>query len=271
MTPPKGCRSAIFLSARMKATRLPNKQLLEIGGRSITAHLIDRLKKSRKPALIALTTSTHPDDAVLVKLAEAEGIQSFCGSPEDKLNRYLEAARHFAVDFAAIVDGDDPFCDPEIIDRTIELYEETGVDYIAGKNLPVGVACHGVSTRALQRVCEMKSERDTEVWGHYFTQTGLFDVRTFEPDPHFRRPDLRMTLDYPQDFDFFKEIFKHLYQSGQVFSLVAILQLLDAHPEIVAINREIQAIYEKNLQRITKIPRLRTTDEPTVGLRKGGD
>jgi len=46
-----------------------------------------------------------------------------------------------------------------------------------------------------------------------------------------------MTLDYPEDLDFFKTIFDTLYQKNKVFSLSKILNLLDSQPEIIEINK----------------------------------
>jgi spore coat polysaccharide biosynthesis protein SpsF len=248
--------TAIFLSARMKSTRLPNKQMLEIKGRSITAHLIDRLKQAKRPSMIALTTSTHPQDLPLVELARKEGIEPFQGSPEDKLDRYLAAAKKWNIEFIAVVDGDDPFCDPEVIDQVIARYQAEKADYIIAPGLPVGVTCKGVRVEALREICERKSESDTEVWDAYFTQTGRFKVAHVEMEAPLRRTDVRMTLDYQEDFRFFEAIFEHLYRPGRVFSLREILELCDRHPEIPAINSSVQALYEANLARITKAPRL---------------
>ena len=236
----------------MKFVRLPNKQMREILGRPITAHIIDRLKTSTLAQRIVLTTSTHPDDAVFADLARQEGIDFFKGSPEDRLERYLHAADHFRADFVVVVDGDDPFCDPEIIDETIRRYQKSNADYTSCKNLPLGVTSHGLKVEALRQICARKQDDEPELWVGYFTETGLFKVDLFEPDPALRRPEFRMTLDYPEDFAFFSAVFQNLYTPGQVFTLRQILDLLDHHPEIAALNSRCKAIYEENLQRIRK-------------------
>lgn len=251
-------KSAIFLSARMKSTRLPKKQMEPVCGRPITAHLIDRLKTARKADLIVMATSTHPDDRVLLDLAKQEGIESFAGSPPDRLDRYWKAAQHFGVDFMAIVDGDDPFCDPEYIDRTLALRESEGAQFIYTKGLPLGGTSIGLETKALAQICEQKDEEEPELWVSYFTETGLFKVLYPQADAEVRRPEIRMTLDYPEDLAFFKAIFEKLYKPRQVFSLRQILALLDAHPEIVALNSSCAEKYEANLKRIRRAPQLKS-------------
>lgn len=249
----RSLRSAIFLSVRNKATRLPGKVLLDLGGATVTERLIERLRQTCEADGIVVTTSTHPDDASLVETAERCGVEAFRGSEADKLDRYLQAARVFGAELVAVVDGDDPFCDPRYIDRLLVELRESGVDFATVAGLPVGVAANVVRVSALERICAIKTEQDTEVWAGYFTRTGLFRTRTLTADPSHRAPHLRMTLDYPEDYDFFRAVFQHLHQPGRVFSLDDIMGFLKRHPEIGEINRVATARYEANLRHIEKI------------------
>ncbi len=246
-------RSAIFLSVRNKATRLPGKAFLDLGGAPVTQRLLERLRESRETDRVVLTTSTHPDDAVLVDLARRAGVEAFRGSEDDKLDRYLQAARAHGADFVVVVDGDDPLCDPGYIDRVIRRGRESGADYVRCTGLPVGVAAGGIRVAALARVCALKTEADTEVWGGYFTETGLFTVVELAADPAHTAPHLRMTLDYPEDYAFFQEVFRELGEGGRVFTLDEVFALLARRPDIAKINQGAQAAYEANLRRITRI------------------
>ncbi len=243
-------KTALFLTARTRSTRLPRKALLEIQGKPVIQHLIERLKQARKPDIFVLCTSTHPDDEVLAELARANGIYSFQGDETDLLVRWNHAARHYQVDFVAAADGDDLFCDPQALDRTVERFRKTGADYIKWEGLPFGAAPYGMKASAIEKICEIKDDSETEGSGRYFTQTGLFRVETLSvEDPALRRPDVRMTLDYPEDFAFFEEVFRRLYVPGRVFGLKEILALLEEHPEIREINHPLQAMYEREFQR----------------------
>jgi spore coat polysaccharide biosynthesis protein SpsF len=242
-------RPAIFIGVRMKSIRLPGKALLEIKGKTVTEHLIDRLKLARLPQKIVLCTSVNPDDAPLVDIARKNNIDCFHGSEEDKLDRYLNAAYKFGVDFVIITEGDNVFFDPDIIDGVIRLYEKTGADYISCKGLPLGTTPHGLKVAALKKVCEIKSESDTEVWGGYFTNTDFFDVKYLDIDPALHHPELRLTMDYPNDYELFKEIFNRLYSPGKIFSLRDIVTLLVNNPEVRNINRKEQEAYLQHLKK----------------------
>ena len=249
-------RSAIFIAVRMKSTRLPEKALLEIKGKPVIEHLIDRLKSARLPEMIVLCTSTHPDDAILVDIAQKNKIIGFSGSEDDKLERFLAASLKHSIDLIIAVDGDDILCDPIYIDKTIDRLIETGADLVTCDKLPLGAACNGMKVEALRKVCEIKSESDTEVWRGYFTDTGLFRVEFLEPDDaELIRPDIRLTLDYPEDYEILQQIFERLYMPGEVFGLKEVVTLLKNNPHLIAINKSVQQRYLDGIQ--SKIEKIR--------------
>ena len=51
-----------LITGRLKSTRLPKKLLLEIKGKPIISHMIDRLKLTTKVDEIIICTSTNDQD-----------------------------------------------------------------------------------------------------------------------------------------------------------------------------------------------------------------
>ena len=80
-------KTAIFLSVRDKATRLPNKISRVVQGKKVIEHLIERIKRSNRADSIILATSTHVNDKWLADLACDHNIQFYLGSEDDKLQR----------------------------------------------------------------------------------------------------------------------------------------------------------------------------------------
>ena len=54
-----------------------------------------------------------------------------------------------------------------------------------------------------------------------------------------------MTLDYPEDLMFLKEIFKELYKKKKTFNLTQIIKLLKRKPKIIEINKSCSKKFEK--------------------------
>jgi spore coat polysaccharide biosynthesis protein SpsF len=47
---------------------------------------------------------------------------------------------------------------------------------------------------------------------------------------------LRWTVDYEEDLTFVREVYRRLYREGEVFGMGDILVLMEAEPELTAIN-----------------------------------
>jgi len=234
-----------LIIARMKSTRLRHKALLTLAGRPMLARMHDRALSARRVDQIVLATSELADDDPIAEMAEREGIACFRGHPEDVVQRLHDAARAFSFDYILHIPGDSPLVDPGYCDRVVEAYERSGADLITTLDLPIGTFVYGLKPAALAQVLEIKDTDRSEVWGRYFTHTDLFHVEALEVDPAHRRPDLRLTIDYPEDFQVLEQLFSDLHRPGTVFGVDTIIAHLDAHPEIVALNAHCQQMYER--------------------------
>ena len=235
-----------LITGRLKSTRLPKKLLLEIKGKSILSHMLDRLKLAKKVDEIIICTSTENQDIPLGKLAKENNVKCFFGSPDDVLSRLLGAANKFNLDYILNITADCPFVDPFYADKIVEEYLKTDADLIRQFDLPHGAFSYGIKVEALKKVIAIKDSTDTEVWGRYFTDTGLFNVIDLDVlNEKHKKPGLRMTLDYPEDFAFLKAIFEELYDEGKVFTLTQILELLEEKPEIIKLNARVGSKFKK--------------------------
>lgn len=234
-------KKALFITARLKSTRLPLKAIKQIKGRPMICHMIDRLKLARHPDTIVLCTSTIAQDDDLVAIARQSGIDYFRGDPDDVLVRLTNAAQQFNVDTVFSCTADNPFVDPEYADRMLSLKDEKGYDFLRCEGLPLGTSGYVVTFEAMKRACELKVETDTEIWGSLFTESGRFQCGVLKvDDPDLLWPDLRLTVDTPEDFALVTAIFDELYRPGEVFSLKEIVALCRRRPVLVSLNSNIQ-------------------------------
>lgn len=252
-------KKAIFISVRTNSTRLPKKCLLKIKGLTAIQYTIRRVKKSRLADIIVLATTQLPEDDILCEIAKEENIEYFRGSVEDKLGRWLEAAKKFNVEFFVTADGDDLFCEPELIDLAFKQYKEKKPDFIEGDgvrgvDVPCGAFTYAIKTSALKKVCEIKDTKNTEMMWIYFKDTGLFNCQKLEGVPViYKRQEIRMTLDYPDDFKFFKNIIENIEKVKKDFNLRDIIDYLDKNPKVIKINQYLQNEFRENQQRKTKL------------------
>jgi spore coat polysaccharide biosynthesis protein SpsF len=242
--------TAVFVTARLGSSRLPGKVLADIGGRPSLWYILDRMSRPKLPNLRVVCTSTNPEDGEIAEFAGKNGWEVFRGDAEDVLVRHLGAAIQFGVEFFVDVEGDSPFCSADHVDLILERFIQTNADYISCDGLPLGGAPIGVKVSALQDVCARKGETNTQGWGKYFVQSGLYHTERLCADADLHRPQYRMTLDYPEDLEFFRTTVRQLDPHHETaLDLREIVAFLDSHPEVVAINQALSDEYWARFQR----------------------
>jgi spore coat polysaccharide biosynthesis protein SpsF len=234
---------AIFITVRSASTRLPKKCFELINGRYAIEHVIERAKRSQKANSIILCTTESFEDQKLCRIAVKNGIFFYQGSTEDKLERWNHAAKKFCVDFFVTFDGDDLLCDPELADLAFDQYDRTNADFIESTKAPCGAFTYGIKVSVLNEICKTKTSEKTEMIRGYFKNAEELEI----PEV-FNRPEIRLTLDYPEDLEYFKKIFTGF---GKLrFSLRDAIAWLDNHPEVYKINEGCQERYLANQKKV---------------------
>ncbi|MGB2963458.1 MAG: NTP transferase domain-containing protein [Anaerolineales bacterium] len=234
-------KTAILVTARLKSTRLPRKVIKDIQGKPMLVHLLDRLKLANHPDSIIICTSPIPEDDPLIEIAKQENVQFYRGHPDDVLYRLTQAAEQFGVETVINCTADNPLVDPEYIDRLLDFHWQNNHDFSKIEGLPFGTFSYALSYPAMVKACEIKDKVDTEVWGGYFTETGLFSWGIFKVvDPAVRWPELRLTVDTPEDFFLMEKIFGELYTPDEIFTLGEVVNLCKRHPDLAAINADVK-------------------------------
>jgi len=242
-----------LITARLKSTRLPMKLMLELNNKPVIWQMIDRLKQSIILDRIIICTSTNQQDNPLIEVAKKRNIDHFQGDEEDVILRLYEAAREFKLDYALNVTADNPLVSLEYIEKIPKKFTETNADLITCYKLPIGFYLWGLKIEAMKHVCEIKKSSETEVWGTYFEDSGFFNVIDMDVPSEYIRPDYRLTLDYPEDYELLKRIFKHFGENTHKISMSNIIKYLDDNPEIAEINKHCGNLYKKRWEDQNKL------------------
>jgi spore coat polysaccharide biosynthesis protein SpsF len=233
-------KCAILITARLKSTRLPMKVTKHIHGKPMIKHMLDRLKLSKAASEIIICTSTVAQDDPLEDLARREGVLCFRGDADDVLLRLASAAEKFGVETVINCTADNPFVDPIYIDKLYQHHVGETNEFSKIEGLPWGVFSYAISYSALRKACDLKDETDTEVWHGYFMNTGSFKWNALQViDQNVYWPELRLTVDVPEDFEMVTRVFDELYDGQRVFPLTEIVQLCRSNPKIPAMNSDV--------------------------------
>lgn len=218
-----------IIYGRLKSTRLPKKALLKINGKSLIRIFIERISLSSQIDKIVFATSDLVEDRPLAELAKSEGLEVYCGEAEDVAVRLYKTAQKFNFDYFLTTMIDGPFQFAEVLDETIKKLITEKYDMLYSyPSQPNGTDCYGIATAALKKVIDLKKTEFTECWGKYFTETGFFkcgEVNLFANHSHLK--DFRLTLDYPEDYEFCQELYQDLLSTyGLSFSLTNMIAVL---------------------------------------------
>jgi spore coat polysaccharide biosynthesis protein SpsF len=224
----------ICITARLKSSRLPLKLLKKIQGKPVIEHVIDRCKQVAYATDIVLCTSTHPQDKPLVDLAIKNGIYYYNGSQEDVLKRMFDAATFYNFDYILSITGENPLFSIHHANLMADRMLTRKYDFIYLDKLPIGTAVYGIRTQLLKLVCEVKNVIDTEIWGPLVNRPDLYSVHKIEAEGKYAFPELRVTMDYPEDFEFLAKVFESL--PSPIPSLHEVLSFLRANPEVLQIH-----------------------------------
>lgn len=230
-------KTAVLITARMGSTRLPNKALICMyRDVPVIEHIIKRAQATKNVNEIILCTTTLKEDDVLSLIAKKCGILVFRGSTDDKLERWNEAVEKYKIDYFATMDGDDPFCVPELIDKSILQIISQDVDFIESTEVITGLFTYAIKSTALKKVCEIKDSSSTEMMWTYFKDTGLFKIKNLQDIPsELIRRDIRLTLDYPEDLSLFIRIFNKIPGEENI-NIQKVVNLLDNYPKLKEVN-----------------------------------
>jgi len=245
-----------IITGRMKSTRLPKKLTIKIKEREVISWMIERAKLRFKKEDIVIATSTNPQDDALEDIANREGIKVFRGGEEDVIKRLYLAAKENKYDAFINITADCPLFGFDLIDSIENALEVEKADLVTQLDFPHGIFTYGIKTSSIEKILEIKKTDQTEVWGDYFyTNPDLFKVVKIDPSAEMIRPDYRLTLDYPEDLEFFKAVYSHFGLNTYKIGSKELVQFLDDNPCIVNINKECKALYQKRweAQKATEI------------------
>lgn len=235
---------SVFIQARMGSTRLPGKVLKDLVGKPALEHLIDRLRRSRFIKQIVVVTSTEQRDQVLIDRADHWGIGSFAGSEQDVLNRYYEASKRFPTRHIVRVTADCPLLDIDLVDQIVSTHLKEGNHYTSFvfDRHPNGIGAEifqSVDLETAEREAKEPHERE-HVTPFFYLHPERFKIGFIAPDPQIQRPDLRLTLDTPEDLALIRAVYEALYKEGEIFTTREVIDCLDQNPEILKLNQHIK-------------------------------
>jgi len=247
----------------MGSSRFPGKVLKCVGGKPLLQIQLERIRRSRLVDEIIVATTMNPRDEPIVNLAAKAGVGCYRGSEDDVLGRIAGLIRAHAVELHVELIGDSPLTDPQIVDEIIGVFlkAEGAYDYVSNGTAltyPSGMEVNVYPGRVLLDA-DSRVAADDPMREHvdiHISKNPRFRRHVVAAPPWFQRPNVFLEVDTEQDFRMMSQLIGHFIEAGQDhFGLAQILDYLDRHPELAALNRDVPRRWLSLKQTLQETPR----------------
>jgi len=234
-----------IVEARMTSSRLPGKVLLPLAGKPSLERLIERLKRSKFLDGIVIATTINKTDDPIVELANNLSVGFFRGSELDVLKRVLLASQSANADIIVEITGDCPLVDWRLVDKGIDEYFKNNVDYasnIIKLSYPIGFDVQVFSSKILSEIDKITNDPNdrTHVSYYIYNHPEKYKLFNWKSGKEDCWPDLRLTLDEKDDYEFLNIIFENLFPINNDFSAKDIINFLKNNPKLLNINKNVR-------------------------------
>jgi spore coat polysaccharide biosynthesis protein SpsF (cytidylyltransferase family) len=242
-----------IIQARCGSTRLPDKILMDLEGKTVLERVVERVKLCESVSEVIVATTVNIEDLEVVKLCSGNKIRVFCGSSDDVMDRFYQLSKLFEPENVVRITADCPMIDPDVIEYIISCHLREDADYTSNtivESYPDGEDVEVFKFFALKKAwneAKLSSERE-HVTPYIKKNPSLFKLQSIQ-----YKTDLsskRWTLDNQEDYEFISKIYKALYGINNFFGMDDILKFLADNPEFEKINCHISRNegYQKSLK-----------------------
>lgn len=243
-----------IVQARMGSTRLPEKALKKIQGKTILWHIINRIKHSMLIDDVIIACTIKNEDKTIEDFAKKNSIKVYRGRVDDIVDRFYNASKKADADIIIRLWGDCPLVDPELIDKALKVFIEKRLDYSNNFNppsYPGGLNFEIYSFKTLETILENTKDPFFREYPFEYVYAYEQSFKTFYDKNKEDLSNIHLTVDYQQDFDLISKIFEKLSKKDEIFHLKDIVNLINKNPELQTLNMDLKRNieYERDLKK----------------------
>lgn len=236
-------RIVLIIQARMGSSRLPGKSMMDLAGAPLVGRILERVKRCTKLDDIVLAIPDTEKDLVLKELGERYDIKTFIGSENDLVERYYQAALWSSADIVGRLPADNATPEPSEIDRIAEHHLSLGrrgfssnLSVIGDSEYPDGIGAEmfdfSLLAEARERHTDPRQREHVHLNFYDYSKGKAVDeqwcpISTIKCPEGFRRPDLVLDVNTPEQYEFMRELYKYLYPRKPDFHITDTIRWYD--------------------------------------------
>jgi spore coat polysaccharide biosynthesis protein SpsF len=227
----------------MGSARLPGKSMMDLAGAPLVGRILERVQRCTRLDDIVLAVPDTKENRVLVSLGESYGANVFAGSESDLVERYYQAALGTNADVIGRLPADNATPEPGEIDRIVDFHLSLGrrgfssnLSTIGDSEYPDGIGAEMFDFSLLEEA----RARHTDPRQREHVHLNFFDysnnqpvdanwcpVSTIKCPEGFRRPDLVLDVNTPEQYEFMRALYEYLYPLNPEFHITDTIRWYD--------------------------------------------
>lgn len=226
------------LACRVGGERLYGKPLQNlVKGKTILDQILDTVDRLPFIETAVLGIAEGIDNQPFVRVAKERGIPYVFGDEIDVLSRLIACGRITASTDVFRVTTECPFLYFEPFEEAWRSHVDKGNDVTTTDGLPEGTHFEIYTLAALEQSHENGTSRHrSEGCSRYIREHRAdFQVEVILPPSEWARPDLRLTVDYPEDLVVCRRVYVRFRDDAPLIALDRIIDFLDGTPDLKAL------------------------------------
>ena len=226
----------------MGSSRVPGKTMLPIfENLALLECVVRRFRMTTKVNEVVVATTVERRDDVIANWCEMNSVALFRGSENDVLDRVASAASLHGADVVVQMGADSAYLDFDLIDQLVDVYARGEYDFVCNTlqlTYPLGIYGHIVRAEALfdiNKRSDLTIFERTDVTRYIWEHPALYRLLNVRAPEAFTHPELRLTVDYPEDVEQARNVYRHF--GGYRFTTAQVLQLYRSNPDVFAKTR----------------------------------
>ena len=242
----KNPKIVAVIACRINSDRLFAKPLQKIGNEPILKHIIKQIKKSSLIDEIVLAISEKNGNQVFEDFARKNNLKFVIGDETDVLDRLIKAANYTNGDIVFRCTSENPFIYWEKIDTVIKQHINGKFDYSYITKIPLGTGFELINTKALEISHKNGSKKHrSELCTLYINQNQKkFKILPYMPSKELQKPEIRLTVDTPQDLQLARIIFNSIRKKHPLH-IKDIILFLESNEKVKNLNSDIKLEYHR--------------------------
>lgn len=229
------------LACRNNSSRLYGKPLQYLHRHTCLDYMVERLQERPEIHDIVLAISENVGNEAFVAYAKEKGLKYVTGDDKDVLHRLIKACEAGGGDTVYRTTTESPFTYLEALPEGIEAHKASGAAMTFHGQMPDGSMFELIDLEALKiSHREGESRHRSEMCTLFIRENpDRFLIKELPVPEKYRRPDLRLTIDYPEDLIMCRKIVQHFGTDDRYYPYEELMQFLEDHPEVTAIVEEL--------------------------------